>query len=471
MDLKLMQLREESMEGTMKLASPISSTKKSSLFINRDFALLWSGQAISIFGDIVFDTTLVLWIADRLARNEPWAPLAVSGVLLATSLPSFVLGPIAGVFVDRWDKRSTMLWTDALRAFLVFLLMIGSGLVPLPFVPNGQLSQWWQLGLIYIIVVLSTVCSQLFNPSRFVLIGDLVAEPDRARASGLSQVTANLSLIIGPPLAATLFFGLGVQWALAVNALSFVVSFLTLLALRVPRATISTSPGPRGQVFREFGEGVRFFATHRVLRTILLVMFLVLLGGGVSETLGFFFVTQNLHASPPLYGFLSTASGVGLLVGAVLASWGVQRIGVARAFWLGVLLMGAMEIVYARLTNFPLALVILFLQGMPNAALNVAMGPLVLSVTPRALVGRAWALLTPAMNLAALLSTVTAGYLSSTLLRGFHATILGITFGSIDTLFTISGVLALVGGVSAMLNLRGVGREAIGEPGIPAQKH
>src|SRR5258708_40140510 len=84
---------------------------------------------------------IVLWIANRIALNEPWAPLAVSGVVFATSLPAFVLGPIAGVFVDRWDKRFTMLWTDALRAFLIFLLMLASGFITLPFVPPIQLSR------------------------------------------------------------------------------------------------------------------------------------------------------------------------------------------------------------------------------------------------------------------------------------------------------------------------------------------
>ena len=90
-------------------ATPEISTERPGLLINRNFALLWSGQIISVVGDFVFETTLVLWIVTRIAQGQPWAPLAVSGLLLAASVPVFIIGPLAGVFVDRWDKRRTML--------------------------------------------------------------------------------------------------------------------------------------------------------------------------------------------------------------------------------------------------------------------------------------------------------------------------------------------------------------------------
>ncbi|HEX8727835.1 MAG TPA: hypothetical protein VF739_04390, partial [Ktedonobacterales bacterium] len=78
-------------------------------FINRNFALLWAGQSISYIGDALLDFTFVLWIAFDLGRGQSWAPLAVSGVLAASSVGTLLIGPISGVFVDRWDKRRTML--------------------------------------------------------------------------------------------------------------------------------------------------------------------------------------------------------------------------------------------------------------------------------------------------------------------------------------------------------------------------
>lgn len=90
--------------------------------ISPDFTRLWFGQAVSSIGDMVFSTTLMLWVATVLAKDESWAPAAVSGVLVAGGTAVLVVGPIAGVFVDRWDKIRTMLGTEVLRGGLVALL-------------------------------------------------------------------------------------------------------------------------------------------------------------------------------------------------------------------------------------------------------------------------------------------------------------------------------------------------------------
>jgi hypothetical protein len=91
---------------------------------------------------------------------------------------------------------------------------------------------------------------------------------------------------------------------------------------------------------------------------------------------------------------------------------------------------------------------------MPMAGLNVAVPPLILQVTPPALVGRVSSVLQPAISVATMISVALAGFLDSTVLRGFHAAILGIFFGPVDTIFLGAGILGLTGGLYAMLNLR-----------------
>lgn len=427
----------------------------SSALINRNFALLWSGQAVSMIGDWISNTALILWITTRLAHGQSWAPLAVSGVLLATATPTLLVGPLAGVFVDRWDKRRTMRVMDALRAVLIVLLVPLSGAVPLPGLPAGHLPATWPLGAIYAVVVLTTLCAQFFNPGRLALIGAIVAEPYRARAFSLGQVTANLAIIIGPPLAALLYFGLGVQWTLILNALSFVVSFLALSAMRVQATTATAVDDRRAPVLGGFRAGLHFFAHNRVLVVIAVTTALIMLGGGALNALDIFFLTQNLHAPARLYGALDAAAGVGAVGGAVLAGLCAQRIGVARLFWLSALAMGMLDIIYARLTAFSPALLVLCAHGVANAVLNVASSPLLLHVTPPAFVGRVSAVLTPLMNLASLLSVAGAGYLASTVLHDFHLTFFDMPLGPIDAIFTAGGILAVGGGIYAMAGLRG----------------
>jgi MFS family permease len=428
---------------------------KTSFLINRNFALLWSGQTVSLFGDFAFNTTLVLWIGAVVARGQSWAPLAVSGVLVATLIPIVIIGPLAGVFVDRWEKRRTMISMDMLRAALIALLLLVS-VAPLPLLPGGRLPIGWQLGIAYAVVFLASACAQFFNPSQMALIGDIVEERQRPRASGLSQATFSLAILVAPPLAAPVLFAFGVQWALLVDALSFVVSFLTILAIRPPRLTEQKTDAKPPQFLREFAEGIRFFGSSRVLMTILLAGIVALLGAGALNALDLFFVTQNLHTDPSLYGILGAAGGAGGLLGAVLASIFAQRLGVARMFWLALTAMGVFAIGYARLTSFAPALAVNLLFGFCNGPINVAIDPLILHVTRRDFVGRVMAVLLPAINLASVASIALAGLLASTLLHGFHATLLGITFGPIDTIFTGTGILVMLSGLYAMVNLRGI---------------
>ncbi len=443
-------------------ATPATPEKQVPLFINRNFALLWSGQSISNVGDFVFDTTLVLWIATIIAKNQSWAPLAVSGVLVATAVPIFLIGPIAGVFVDRWNKRRTMLAMDASRAILIALLLL---------VALGTLPIFWQLGAIYAVVFLASACAQFFNPARVTFIGDVVEERYRARASGLGQTTQSLAGIIGPPIAAPLLFVIGVQWALIVNSLSFAVSFLAILAVRLQQPPGSTEAAPHGTFFQDFRAGIRFFASNRVLVTVLITIILVSLGTGALNALGVFFVIQNLHVPGNLFGFMDAAFGIGAVAGAILASAFAQRLGEARTFWLGLLAAGIAILVLARMTNFGLGVVVLALTGLTIAPVNVVTGPLVLHVTPREFVGRVIAVINPTQALAGIISVAVAGTLASTILSGFQGTLLGISFGPIDTIFTGTGILIILGSLYAMISLRGVtlGKAAASAPeAVPA---
>jgi MFS family permease len=436
--------------------APSMPAGKPGLLINRNFALLWSGQAISMIGDWVFDTTLILWVASKLAVGQSWAPLAVSGVLVATSLPFFLVGPFAGVFVDRWDKRRTMLRMDAARAVLIALLLLTTGVLPLPFLAGGHLPLAAQLGAIYTTVFLTNLCSQFFRPSQMALIGDIVAEPYRVRASGLSEMTANLALVIGPALASPLFFGFGVQWALLIDALSFVVSLATLWRMRPPAASRSVAEGEQGHFLREFGAGLRFYFKNRILTTLLISFVVVMLGGGAFNALAVFFVSQNLHVSTAFYGYAAAAVGLGLVLGALLGTLLAQRVGMTRLFWIALLALGASVLVLARLTSIGPGMVVFFVFGMAQGPLNVVLMPLLLHVTPRELVGRVASVLEPSIMLASVTSMVVVGLLDSTVLHDFHATLLGIHFGPVDTIYTAMGLLTLLAGVYAMLSLRGV---------------
>jgi MFS family permease len=440
--------------------SPQSATAShEGLFINRNFLLLWLGDASSVLGDFIFNTTLVVWIAATIGRGQSWAPLAVSGVFIAASAPAVLIAPLAGALVDRMGKRAAMLGAYIVSALVTLALIPATGLIQIGGLLTIPHSTAWTLGAIYVAVAALAICARFSNPAALAMLGQIVEEPSRAKAMGFLQGSMSLAMLVGPAVAAPLYLAFGAEWALLIDAVSFVIGVVTLLAMRFARSTgAQADTAERRGLGHEMVEGVVFLARSRTLTVLALVTGVAMLGAGALNALDVFFTVHNLHTPLTLYGLLSTVFGVGLIAGAVAAGVLAQRIGLARTLWISTILVGALVIVYSRLTSFGAASVALVIMGIPLAALDVAGGPLLLRETPERLVGRVSSLLTPLNTGATLIGAALAGYLDSSLLQHFSAHLFGMTFGPVDTIFCVAGALILVSGAYAMIGLRGVDR-------------
>ncbi|MGO8947865.1 MAG: MFS transporter [Ktedonobacterales bacterium] len=440
-------------------------TRTHGLLINRNFGLLWAGQSISFIGDALLDFTLALWIVFDLGRGQVWAPLAVGGVMVASSVGTLIIGPIAGVFVDRWDKRRSLLWVIAVQAILTASLLAFADLAPLPFFAGGRPALDVKLVALYTVIFVVYGCAQLVRAARTALIGDLVAEGERPQASGLLETMSSLSFIIGFGVAPLLFVPFGISIALIADALSFVVAFVSILGITAPPAAHSVARGERGSVGREFLDGLRFSLGNLVIRTLLLVFTIVLFGSGAINALFIFFLTDDLHAPQAAIGLFPVALGAGLVVGSILGGAIAGRVGLTRLLWISVVLTGVCAIALSRQTSLIPGLVCGCLLGVPNGVMNVVLMPLVLAVTPRVMVGRVMTVLEPAMMAAQVTSVAFFGALASTLFSGFHANLLGLRFDTYDLLILIPGVLCVVAGGIAFVSLRraDIARDGVAE--------
>ncbi|MET9624066.1 MFS transporter [Streptomyces sp. NPDC006464] len=421
--------------------------------INRDYTRLWFGQAVSSVGDAVFSTTLVLWVATVLGEGRSWAPVAVSGILMASSVAVLVIGPLAGVFVDRWDKRGTLLRTEVVRGALVAVLTAVS------FLPADALPAGVWLALVYATVLLLHAAGQFFSPARFAILADLVTgEADRARAAGIGQATGETAWIIGPPIAAPLLFTAGLQWALLFNGLTYAVSYVAIRSIEV-RPAVAGARKPAGQrrdgLRREFTDGLRFFTRSRFLVALLLLAVIGQFGVGALSTLNVFFTTDNLHADAHLYGYIGMAMGVGGITGALCGGRVVQWFGARRTTWISLLVSGVLLVAYSRQTGFLGGVALLFVFTVPLTVLNTAMAPLLLAAAPPDYRGRVMAVFYPVTKLASMLSAVLSGWLAGSVLRDVSGSFGGIRFGPLDTILAVSGVIVLLSGVFAWAALPG----------------
>ena len=421
--------------------------------INRNYARLWYGQAVSAVGDSVFGTTLVLWVSQVLANGRSWAPAAVGGILVAATAAFAMVGPVAGVFVDRWNRKSTMMRTEVIRAAMV------AGLFGLSFVPVRDLPVGLWLAAVYLVVFVLNAAGQFFSLARFATTGDVVhGEQDRVRAAGLAEATTSAAGIIAPPIAAPLLFTVGFQWALVANAASYIVSYLAIRFLRLTPEPRPSAPARAREtsLHAEFSVGLRLFARNRFLVTLLTVTMICQCGTGAINTLNVFFVTRDLHASSQLFGLAETAMGVGFIVGALAAGRMVRWIGARALTWSGLLATGVLAVAYALQRSFPAGLVMMAIYAMPIAMLNTAVAPLLLDAAPREYLGRVMAVFNPVNQFASMFSVVISGWLTSTVLRGFRASFAGITLNSVSLIFIVAGGLIFVSGIRALAALPSV---------------
>ncbi len=429
------------------------------MLINRNYTLLWLASNISFIGDVLFMTMLTLWIG-TLLHNQSYAPLAISGIALAAALPALLVGPFAGVFVDRWQKQKTMRSMDVMRAILVLSLLLVSGPGPLPFLSafTAALPMPVRLGVIYLVVAAMSSLSQFFTPSTKALLRYLVPEEQLTRASALTTGTAMTVWPIGAALAGICYATLGVGWAIALNAASFICSWLLIRQMHIsePAAPLGVQKEQLHHVFKDLREGLQCIEEHLLLRTLLRAEILLAFGLGIINTMAFFFITQNLHVSVSLYGIFSGVPSLGGILGTWMVARSTADRGQPRVYYRARILAG-IAMVFTALQSQPLiALIGMVLINIAHSHTEALVSPLTLKATPEKMAGRVFSSFGTATTISGLLGTFLSGYLSSTLLHPVAIQFSVIHLNATSIVNSCAGIAVIGGGLYAYRSLRKV---------------
>lgn len=179
-----------------------------------DYRRLWAAQGVSDIGDALTNLTLLIVVTTLTGSTAALAAMAI-----ALAVPAIVIGPVAGVFVDRWDRRRVMLAADLVRAGLV-----------LGFILVASTDRLW---LMYVIAVAHATVGTFFTPARMAMVPRVVPANGLMAANGLNQMTRILASVIGSAVAGLLVGLAGVSWpAFVIDALTFLLSFGIVLGVR-----------------------------------------------------------------------------------------------------------------------------------------------------------------------------------------------------------------------------------------------
>ncbi len=393
-----------------------------SLLRNNNFRLLWLGEAISTFGSMFTRLAIPVYVYS-LTNSYRQLGLAIFWGLAA----SLVFGLVSGVFVDRWNRRTTMTGASVLNG-VVLLALVGV-IVWNPALPI-------QLVAIYALNFVTTLLRDLFAAARVAIFPDVLNENEYLVANALDQSTIQFAELLSYPLS-ILVLWLGPTLAFGLDAATFFVSALLLWRVRVKPAPVEAS-GERA-LFRDIAAGLRATWRLPLVRSIVLLSFIVPLIFSLMFTLQIPYAV-DIAGSTEEVGFplLEGAMALGFVIGAVLLGrsskrWGRSTLLVGGIVGMGggVLLQGVLPYLVGQRQNtfvlhpsltlpLLLALPVLLLIGITNSLVATSIRTVVQERTPRTVLGRVFSVIQTAsaagFAVGALLTDAAEGRVPSTLI-------------------------------------------------------
>jgi MFS family permease len=264
----------------------------------RNFALLWIGQLVSLTGDWVLLVALPFYV-----YQHTGSALATGTMFIIETLPRLFLGSVAGVFVDRWDRRRTMIVADLSRALI---------LLPLLLIHSNHL-----IWLVYIVAFIETTISQFFSPATGALIPQLVDEQRLVAANSLNSLGEELTRLIGPTLGVAIFALLGLNSVVLTDSISYVFSGVMILLISLPLA--ATRVGSKSTLvaglspailWREWLEGLLLMRRKRVVVALFIVAATAMIGEGAGRAVFVPFLSKVAGGNAVIFSFILTAQGI-----------------------------------------------------------------------------------------------------------------------------------------------------------------
>jgi len=356
---------------------------------------LWYAQVVSLLGDFLALFAVISVVSFRLHGS----PAQVTGVQIAYMLPLALLGPISGVFVDRWPLKPTLVSSDLVRAGLVALLFFSTTL--------------WQ---IYLVLAALSCVSSFFAPAQSVTIRSHVPPEGLLSANALMQLAMMGVRVIGPAAAGGLVAAFGATICYAFDVVSFVASAAligSVAIVRPPSAPRSVSSNSRvGAVLHDMSEGMRFILNHAALSFVVLAMAAGLFTIGCFGPLIAVYVREWLHGSSGIFGIVSAMVGVGMLVGTPAVRRVAAHMTDSMLVLIGLAGIGVGALLLGAVPRIPVALTGTFTLGFTFAAIIVPAQTLMQRETPHALMGRISSTVMSVVFFAQLLGLVLSGVLA-----------------------------------------------------------
>jgi MFS family permease len=391
---------------------------------NRNIAFLFSGHVISVAGDMVLFIALPFWVYQLTG-----SAMATGFMFAALTLPQLFFSPLAGVVVDRVNRKRLMILSDLIRA----ALMLG-------YLTVNTVDQIW---VIYLLAFAESMVSQFFRPAVMAIVPTLTkGEEELKRANALLGASWALGQIAGPALGGILVTTFGPHGAALFDAGTYLVSALLLGFMRVPtREQTAVKLNDMAQALRqishELAEGVRVVRNRSVLRVVFAALAILMLSQGIINVLLIVIVNEIWHVGATEFGWFVTVEGIGGLIGTALVGAFAARLSAKRMVIGGGLIAGLILLVIVNQPSIYVAMGLIVFAMIAIVAFDVGLTTLIQLGSDDANRGRVSGLMQTTMAAAQLVAIAATSLLADRV-------------GAVAML-NLSAILFSIGGLVALL--------------------
>lgn len=396
----------------------------------RNYGLLWVAQLISMIGDWALFTALPFSV-----YNLTGSVLATGAMFMVQVVPPLLFGSLAGVFVDRWDQRWTMIGSSLVRG-VVLVILLG--------VRSADL-----IWLVYLAGFLESTASQFFGPANNALLPTLVEEDQLITANSLDSLGENSARLVGPALGGILLAAIGLQGVVLFDIASYLVAAFLMFLIRVPAKAAVTGQKEDASAasalrafWGEFAAGLRYVRSKPALSRIFIVLGIAMLGDSILSVLLVPFFQDVVGVGATEFGMVLTVRGLaGILGGIVIGQIG-SRFSPNNLIPFGLLASGVGIVAMVIWPIYAVSLALLIIISVPLMAWLISSQTWLQIHSARDFLGRVFGAYG---TLTALLMLIGMSFASG----------LGDTLGISFTLY-FGGGIYLLSGILAVLLLRSI---------------
>jgi len=393
---------------------------------NGNFLALWIGQIISQFGDRLAQMALIgLYLKQTAGISLSHSVPVMRNLFFFSTLPILLFSPLAGVYVDRWSRKKTLIATDLLRAGLILLIPLLAGYT------DGM---WSVYGVIFL--VFTVTC--FFSPAKSAIIPNLVKKRELLAANSLSNITRLIAMIGGVTAGGIIVAWTGTKMSFYLDSLSFLLSGLAILAIRIKEdpPPEESKDGIR-RVAKELVAGLNFIRKKKRVKFVATSLFILMGASGIGYLLVTVFVTKALNLGTIGLSVLATFLGIGMLAGSLIYGHFGEQIEREKVIVGGTLICGVCAVLLGGSKSLLLLSLGVSIIGFIASPIMIAAYTLTQELTPDKIRGRVFSALEVIINSSFLFFIWVAGVLGAWL--------------PIQSIFYLTGVGLLVYGSKTLV--------------------